>query len=76
VIKESATGGRHESDPASTIQIDASHSDMVKLTPGHHILPLIARKLHDIVHHKSLARLSLADKNWRPYHGPLHSKGP
>ncbi|KAK0639381.1 hypothetical protein B0T16DRAFT_243262 [Cercophora newfieldiana] len=52
VSKESATGGRHESDPTSTIQIDANHSDIAKLTPGHHMLPLIASKLNDIVHHK------------------------
>lgn len=48
VVRNSATGGHDKSDPASTIQIDANHSDMVKLMPGHHIISLVAYKLRAI----------------------------
>lgn len=45
VSKRSATGGRCDLDPASTIQVDANHSEMVKLSPGHHLITVIAYKL-------------------------------
>lgn len=53
VSRHSATGGRCESDPTSTIQIDANHSDMVKLTPGHQLISLLGYKLDSILHRDS-----------------------
>ncbi|KAL6789794.1 hypothetical protein J3E68DRAFT_439026 [Trichoderma sp. SZMC 28012] len=49
VSRKSATGNRCTSDPASTIQIDQSHSNMVKLSPGSHIFGLISNTLRDIL---------------------------
>lgn len=57
VSKESATGGRCESDPTSTIQIDANHSEMVKFSPGHHLISLIAYKLDIISQHEPMTTL-------------------
>ena len=48
VSKHSATGGRYKSDPASTIQIDANHSEMVKFSPGDHLITVIAAKLREM----------------------------
>jgi hypothetical protein len=58
VSRHSATGGRCESDPTSTIQIDANHSDMVKLTPGHHLIRILGHKLDSILHHDPEERLN------------------
>ncbi|KAL7810778.1 hypothetical protein V8C44DRAFT_350038 [Trichoderma aethiopicum] len=49
VSRESATGNRWASDPSSTIQIDANHSDMVKFSSGSHMIGPIACKLRDVV---------------------------
>ncbi|KAK5989396.1 hypothetical protein PT974_10915 [Cladobotryum mycophilum] len=45
VSPESATGNRCESDSASTIQINANHSDMVKFSRGNELIDRIAYKL-------------------------------
>jgi hypothetical protein len=49
VSPESATGLRNIVDPASTIQIDANHSDMVKLSQGNELINRIASKLQDVL---------------------------
>ncbi|PTB72047.1 hypothetical protein M440DRAFT_1405803 [Trichoderma longibrachiatum ATCC 18648] len=49
VSRESATGNRWASDPSSTIQIDANHSDMVKFSSESHMIGPIACKLRDVV---------------------------
>ncbi|KAL6817397.1 hypothetical protein V8C40DRAFT_281633 [Trichoderma camerunense] len=49
VSRESATGNRCTSDPASTIQIDENHSNMVKLSLGSHIIGLISNTLRNIL---------------------------
>ncbi|PTB63731.1 hypothetical protein BBK36DRAFT_1126010 [Trichoderma citrinoviride] len=49
VSRTSATGNRCTSDPASTIQIDANHSSMVKFSSGSHMIGPIANKLRDIL---------------------------
>ncbi|KAL7815736.1 hypothetical protein V8C26DRAFT_103026 [Trichoderma gracile] len=49
VSRTSATGNRCTSDPASTIPIDANHSNMVKLSYGSHMIGLIANKLREIL---------------------------
>ncbi|KAJ4857760.1 hypothetical protein T069G_08657 [Trichoderma breve] len=49
VSRESATGNRCTSDPASTIQIDENHSNMVKLSPGSHVIGPIANRLRHIL---------------------------
>ncbi|KAK3332578.1 hypothetical protein B0T19DRAFT_398333 [Cercophora scortea] len=49
VSRQSATGGRHQSDPAATIQIDANHSDIAKLTSGHHLIHVVTHKLHELM---------------------------
>jgi len=49
VSKHSATGGRCDSDPTSTIQIDANHSDIAKLCPGNHLINVMADKLREII---------------------------
>lgn len=52
VSRESATGNRWTTDPTSTIQIDADHSDMVKFSPGSHIIDPIANILREIIGNK------------------------
>ncbi|KAL7931669.1 hypothetical protein V8C35DRAFT_323523 [Trichoderma chlorosporum] len=49
VSRESATGNRFNPDPSTTIQIDASHSNMVKFSSGNHTIGLIANKLQEIL---------------------------
>ncbi|KAL5087411.1 hypothetical protein Trisim1_007810 [Trichoderma cf. simile WF8] len=46
VSRDSATSNRCTSDPASTLQIDENHSNMVKFSPGSHIIGPIANMLH------------------------------
>ncbi|KAH8894176.1 hypothetical protein GQ53DRAFT_744927 [Thozetella sp. PMI_491] len=48
VTKESATKGLCSLEPASTIQFDESHSNMVKLGEGDHRLSIMASKLSEI----------------------------
>lgn len=48
VSRESATRNLCHSQPSSTIQIDANHSDMVKLGIGDHSIGIIASKLESI----------------------------
>ncbi|KAL6693264.1 hypothetical protein J3F84DRAFT_380388 [Trichoderma pleuroticola] len=49
VSRVSATGNRHTLDPTSTIHIDANHSEMVKFSPGSHIVDTIANILREII---------------------------
>lgn len=49
VSPESATGLRNIVDPSSTIQINANHSDMVKLSQGNELINRIASKLQDML---------------------------
>ncbi|KAL7947736.1 hypothetical protein V8C42DRAFT_262685 [Trichoderma barbatum] len=49
VSPQSATGQRCNFDPGSTIQIDANHSDMVKLSEGNELVKSIAYKLQEIL---------------------------
>ncbi|KAK3682785.1 hypothetical protein B0T22DRAFT_444952 [Podospora appendiculata] len=49
VSRQLATGGRYQSDPAATIQIDANHSDIAKLFSGHHLIHVITHKLHEVM---------------------------
>ncbi|KAL7906988.1 hypothetical protein GGI35DRAFT_482355 [Trichoderma velutinum] len=49
VSRESATGNRYASNPASTIQIDENHSNMVKFSPGSHIIGPLANTLRNIL---------------------------
>ncbi|KAK4077032.1 uncharacterized protein Triagg1_3999 [Trichoderma aggressivum f. europaeum] len=49
VSRESATGNRCTSDAASTIQINENHSNMVKFSPGNHIIGPIANTLRNIL---------------------------
>lgn len=48
VSRESATGGRSEEEPLSTIQIDENHSDMVKFSHGDHRVHIFASKIAEI----------------------------
>ncbi len=48
VTRESATGGRCHSDPASTIQINKDHSSMVKFTRGDQLIPNITSKIREV----------------------------
>ncbi|KAK0729580.1 hypothetical protein B0H67DRAFT_650805 [Lasiosphaeris hirsuta] len=57
VSKQSATGGRCNWDPVSTIQIDTNHSEMVKLSPGHHLIAIIAYKLRGMPRYEPLAAM-------------------
>ncbi|EHK42973.1 hypothetical protein TRIATDRAFT_285651 [Trichoderma atroviride IMI 206040] len=49
VSPQSATGQRCTTDPASTIQINANHSDMVKFSQGNEAIDRIAYKLRDML---------------------------
>ncbi|CAM1507577.1 Fc.00g072180.m01.CDS01 [Cosmosporella sp. VM-42] len=59
VSKQSATAGRCDSEPASTIQIDSNHSEMVKFSLGNHLVSLIAHKLREM-----LEPVEFATESW------------
>jgi hypothetical protein len=64
VSPESATVKRCLSDPASTIQIDANHSDMVKFSPGSQIIHIVADKLLNILDNGPHVDCDQDSENW------------
>lgn len=49
VSPQSATGQQWTTDPSSTIQINANHSDMVKFSQGNEAIDRIAYKLREML---------------------------
>ncbi|KAM0250516.1 hypothetical protein ACHAQJ_008607 [Trichoderma viride] len=64
VSPESATVKRCLSDTASTIQIDANHSEMVKFSPGSQLIQIIADKLLNILGNAQHVDLDQDSGNW------------
>ncbi|KAI9150841.1 hypothetical protein HJFPF1_10618 [Paramyrothecium foliicola] len=87
VSKHSATGNRCDNDPASTMQINEDHSNMVKFSRGAPYIGMVASKVHEILGSENDAHFELhhvqgVDRNQVPAlqavtsGAALHSRAP